>query len=305
MLFKFLCRMLQDVLAVTITDAQLQQVSGGSIPDGVYRHLLKPLWLSMDIVKKCLHGDFVPFGAMQLYKDDCFEVTVLGIFRMMSVFPFGLFRQYTKASFAVLDLLRSMTELHVISPLASMSADELSHTIQFAIFVCSDIDTSTGALLHGLSFLSFIAQLVGTVKVMVTSPSLTPADLSGAGSPGSGCSTASSAAKGSPRSSRRLREAIAKTLAPHTDLWTTLIHTAMSVIVCQDRALSVCCSVVYPIFEADPGFWYQFANEFVSTYPERKQAAVQTALSELSNAGESQDKFFAEVFVFRNKMRSL
>ncbi|CCW71978.1 unnamed protein product, partial [Phytomonas sp. Hart1] len=89
------------------------------------------------------------------------------------------------------------------------------------------------------------------------------------------------------------------------DLWQRLLAAAMGIIVCQDRALSGCCSVIYPILETHPPFWYAFIENFVEGYPKHKHPAIREALSLLTNASESYEKFFFEVFTFRQMMRAL
>ncbi|CCW65196.1 unnamed protein product [Phytomonas sp. EM1] len=79
----------------------------------------------------------------------------------------------------------------------------------------------------------------------------------------------------------------------------------MGIIVCQDRALSGSCAVIYPILETHPPFWFEFVESFVSSYPKHKHQKIREALSLLTNASESYEKFFSEVFAFRQMMRAL
>ncbi|CBZ28012.1 conserved hypothetical protein [Leishmania mexicana MHOM/GT/2001/U1103] len=337
MLFKHMCSLIQSIIEQCITDEHIQRVSsagGGGMVDGAYDMMLKPLALSLSVLRKSIQGGFVPLGAMAFYHDETYDNVLLGLLRMVGVFPFVYFREYPKVPYAVVNMLRTVTEEFAYRPLMSLDASELEKLISFVVYLCEDVDTQTGTLLHGLSFLSFIAGLIREVKALSTqtvSPALearphgTPppspmqlpsfyASPSGrlSGTPGSlggrsggGAGGRSGAGASAPRATRMAREALARTLEPFNSLWERLISVAMNVIVCQDRALSVSCAVVYPIFEVHPPFWYSFVENFVRTYPERKQPMVREALSTLSHAAESQDKFFSEVFTFRQTMRNL
>ncbi|CBZ35078.1 hypothetical protein, conserved [Leishmania donovani] len=337
MLFKHMCSLMQSIIEQCITEEHIQRVSsagGGGMVDGAYDMMLKPLALSLSVLRKSIQGGFVPLGAMAFYHDETYDNVLLGLLRMVGVFPFVYFREYPKVPYAVVNMLRTVTEEFAYRPLMSLDASELEKLISFVVYLCEDVDTQTGTLLHGLSFLSFIAGLIREVKALSTqavSPALearthgTPppspmqlpsfyASPSGrlSGTPGSlggrsggGAGGRSGCGASAPRATRLAREALARTLEPFNSLWERLISVAMNVIVCQDRALSVSCAVVYPIFEVHPPFWYSFVENFVRTYPERKQPMVREALSTLSHAAESQDKFFSEVFTFRQTMRNL
>ncbi|KPI88606.1 hypothetical protein ABL78_2274 [Leptomonas seymouri] len=341
LLFRHICSLMQSVIERCITDDHIQRVTskgGGGMADGAYEMMLKPLALSFSILRKCIQGGFVPLGAMYYYNDDTYDNMLLGMLRMVGVFPFIYFKAYGKVSYAVVNVLRTISEEFAFRPLTKLDAGELEKVVSFVVYLCEDVDTQTGTLLHGLSFLSFIAGLIREVKALSTqnvSPAMdarahgmsgTPppspmqlpsfyASPSGrlSGTPGSiggrsgggGGAGGRSAGPSPPRSTRLAREALARTLEPFSSLWERLISVAMNVIVCQDRALSVSCAVVYPIFETHPPFWYSFVESFVRTYPDRKQSAVREALSTLSHAAESQDKFFSEVFTFRQMMRNL
>ncbi|KAL7696456.1 hypothetical protein NQL31_002702 [Lotmaria passim] len=340
LLFRHICALVQLVIERSITDEHIQRVTsqgGGGMVDGAYETMLKPLALSFSILRKCIQGGFVPLGAMYFYSDDTYDNMLLGLLRMVGVFPFVYFKEYSKVSYAVVNMLRTVTEEFAFRPLTKLDAGELERVISFVVYLCEDVDTQTGTLLHGLSFLSFIAGLIREAKALsaqAVSPSMEacPRGMSGtpppspmqlpsfyaspsgrlSGTPGSiggrsggGGGGGRAAGPAPPRSTRLAREALARTLEPFGSLWERLISVAMNVIVCQDRALSVSCAVVYPIFETHPPFWFAFVESFVRTYPERKQGAVREALSSLSHAAESQDKFFSEVFTFRQTMRSL
>ncbi|KAI5685572.1 hypothetical protein MNV84_04775 [Leishmania braziliensis] len=337
MLFKHMCTLMQSIIEQCITDEHIQHVSsigGGGMVDGAYDMMLKPLALSLSVLRRSIQGGFVPLGAMAFYHDEAYDNILLGLLRMVGVFPFVYFREYPKVPYAVVNMLRTVTEEFAYRPLMSLDAGELEKLISFVVYLCEDVDTQTGTLLHGLSFLSFIAGLIREVKALSTqtvSPALearphgTPppspmqlpsfyASPSGrlSGTPGSlggrsggGAGGRSGGGASAPRATRLAREALARTLEPFNSLWERLISVAMNVIVCQDRALSVSCAVVYSIFEVHPPFWYSFVENFVRTYPERKQPMVREALSALSHAAESQDKFFSEVFTFRQTMRNL
>lgn len=344
LLFRHVCTLMQSVIERSITDEHIQRVTsqgGGGMVDGAYEVMLKPLALSFSILRKCIQGGFVPLGAMYYYNDDTYDNMLLGMLRMVGVFPFVYFKEYSKVSFAVVNMLRTVTEEFAFRPLTKLDAGELEKVISFVVYLCEDVDTQTGTLLHGLSFLSFVAGLIREVKALSTqavSPALdarthgmsgtpppspmqlpsfyaspsgrlsgTPGSIGGRSGGGGGCGGGGgrSAGPSPPRSTRLAREALARTLEPFSSLWERLISVAMNVIVCQDRALSVSCAVVYPIFETHPPFWFSFVEGFVGTYPERKQGTVREALSALSHAAESQDKFFSEVFTFRQAMRNL
>ncbi|KPA74193.1 hypothetical protein ABB37_09450 [Leptomonas pyrrhocoris] len=339
LLFRHICTLMQSVIERCVTDEHIQRVTSqgsGEMADGAYEMMLKPLALSFSVLRKCIQGGFVPLGAMYYYSDDTYDNMLLGMLRMMGVFPFIYFKEYSKVSYAVVNMLRTVTEEFAFLPLTKLDAGELEKVISFVVYLCEDVDTQTGTLLHGLSFLSFIAGLIREVKALSTqavSPAMdartrgmsgTPppspmqlpsfyANPSGrlSGTPGSiggrsgGGAGGRSAGPNPPRSTRLAREALARTLEPFSSLWERLISVAMNVIVCQDRALSVSCAVVYPIFETHPPFWFSFVENFVRTYPDRKQNTVREALSTLSHAAESQDKFFSEVFTFRQAMRNL
>ncbi|KAG5501972.1 hypothetical protein JKF63_04243 [Porcisia hertigi] len=337
MLFKHMCSIIQAIIEQCITDEHIQRVSnvgGGGMVNGAYDMMLKPLALSMSVLRKSIQGGFVPLGAMTFYHDDTYDNVLLGLLRMVGVFPFVYFTEYPKVPYAVVNMLRTVTEEFAYRPLMSLDASELEKLISFVVYLCEDVDTQTGTLLHGLSFLSFIAGLIREVKALSTqtvspalearphgTPPLSPMQMpsfyaspSGrlSGTPGSLGGRSGGAPSGrpgggaaAPRATRLARETLARTLEPFNSLWERLISVAMNVIVCQDRALSVSCAVVYPIFEVHPPFWYSFVDNFVLIYPERKRPMVREALSTLSHAAESQDKFFSEVFTFRQAMRSL
>jgi hypothetical protein len=286
--------MVQAVLGVCITNEKIAQVQQNAQQvDGAYQTMLKPLMLCMESMRKCIHGDFVPFGAMTYYADTSFDDTVAGLFRLLTVFPAFYFTQYKKVGFAAMDLLRSLTECQVFTPLASLSGDGVVALVHLSIAVCNESDTQTATLLYGMSFLSFIAGLVPLVKRVVQEAAGTPQ------------LQAAIPLKAQSRCTQRIKESIARAVAPHSSIWSMMISCAMGVITNQDRALSVASQVVYPIFEAEPSFWFEFTQAFLQTYPEAKRTAVNEALGALANAAESQEKFFSEVFVFRSKIRAV
>jgi hypothetical protein len=293
LLFKFVCNIVQAILGVCITNEKIAQVQQGHQVDGAYQMMLKPLLLCMEAMRKCIHGDFVPFGAMTYYSDSSFDDTVGGLFRLLTVFPVCFFTQYKKVGFAAMDLLRSMTEGQVFTPLASMSGGEIVALINLTVTICNESDTQTSTLLYGMSFLSFIAGLIQLVKRVVQEASGTPS------------MRPAQPLKAQSRSSQRIKENIARSIAPHSAIWSSMISCAMEVITNQDRALSVASQVVFPIFEAEPSFWFEFTQGFLQGYPEGKRHAVNEALGVLANAAESQEKFFSEVFVFRTRIRAV
>ena len=248
----------------------------------------------MESMRKCIHGDFVPFGAMTYYADTSFDDTIGGLFRLLIVFPAFFFTQYKKVGFAAMDLLRSMTECQVFTPLASISGEDIVALVHLTITICNESDTQTSTLLYGMSFLAFIAGLIPLVKKVVQEATGTPTSAMRAQS-----------MKAQSRSSQRIKESIARSIAPHSSIWSSMIACAMGVITNQDRALSVASQVVFPIFEEEPSFWFEFTQTFLQGYPEAKRRGVNEALGTLANAAESQEKFFSEVFVFRTRIRAV
>lgn len=321
MLFKHLCCFIQQIVERCITEEHIQAVTqGDAVVDGAYELMMKPLALSMTCMRKCVGDTLFPFGAMWFYNDDTYDVTLLGLLRMLVVFPPTLLKQYNKVSYSVVDLLRAVSETDCFLPLAKLSMSDMQTIIGFVVSICENVDTQTGTLLHALSFLAYISGFLREVKELTVSPALGPMGSTGtppppapssyliagsriSGTPGGLCGNSGSRTQS--RSTRLAREAVAHILHPIQDLWLRLITVAMNVIVCQDRALSVSCSVVYPIFEAHPPFWHEFVDAFVPTYPERKQAQVREALATLSSASDSQERFFSEVFTFRQTLRNL
>lgn len=337
-LFKNMCQFIRQVVERCITEEKIRLASqAGAAADSAHDLMMKPLCLAMTCLRKCVGDGVVPLGAMWFYQDDTYDATLLGLLRMLVVFPVSLFKLYPETTFAVVDLLRTICEDDSYQPLARLSADDLQVVLNFVIAVCEDTDTQTGTLIHGLSFLGFVAGFVRDVKALSLSPALragtSPTALPGthhtppptpmqlpqyyaipggggrlSGTPGRQNPSANDGSPGGRPPSRLAREAraaLARTLAPMSDLWLKLISVGMSVIVLQDRAMSASCTVVYPIMEAYPPFWQQFVDSFVPTYPQVKQEKVREALSVLFNAAESSERFFSEVFTLRQTLRNL
>lgn len=327
LLFKVICSFIQQIVERCITDDKIRMVTSGGPVDGAYEVMLKPLSLCMSLMRVCVVENFVPFGAMWFYQDDTYDNTLLGLLRMITVFPSSIFKEYGKVSMEVLKLLRGITDEQTYHPLVKLSTPELEGIFNFVVERCEDVSLATAPLLHGMTFLSFIAELIKDVKelssgagsqgVMAPNPSRTttpprsPIPSYYLGSDGLSLSSVSpgqqrhASRTGSARSLRSVRRALAQSIEPMQGLWTTLIHVGMNVIVSQDRAISASCSVVYPIFEAHPPFWYEFVENFVSSYPAAKQPLVRDVLALLSNSSGSSEAFFSEVFSFRQKMREI
>lgn len=337
LLFKLLCGFIQVIVERCITDEKIQVVVSGGPIDGAYEMMLKPLSLCMGLMRICVsENNFVPFGAMWFYKDETYDNTLLGLLRMLSVFPSSIFREYTKVSNEILRLLRGIVEEQVYHPVVKLSTQEVETILYFVIGRCEDVDIPTSQLLHGMSFLGFVAEMIRDVKELSQNP--LPLSLGGcsagmlggnstntpprspvpsayyvaspdghggtlssmSGTPGGALQRA-----GSARSLRAVRREFAKLLEPLQGLWPALIRVAMQIVVSQDRAISVSCGVIFPIFEAHPPFWYEFVENFVQGYPMGKQDAVRDAMATLSNGGTSSEAFFSEIFPFRQKMREL
>eukprot|EP00796_Vickermania_ingenoplastis_P003948 gene3948-2811_t len=334
LLFKIMCSFIQQIIERCITDEKIQMVVQGGPIDGAYEMMLKPLSLSMAVLRICVNENFVPFGAMWFYSDETYDNTLLGLLRMLSVFPYNIFKEYRKVSSEILRLLRSIAEEQTYHPIVKLSTPELETILNFAINRCEDVSIATGELLHGMSFLVFIAEMIRDVKDLSSQQGQLP--MLGAGGVGMNSLTSTpprspipssyyvpgpdgqnlSLSSGTPggtrinrtgsaRSLRSVRRDLARLLEPIQGLWTALIRVAMNIIVTQDRAISCSCGVVFPIFETHPPFWFEFVEGFVQSYPSAKQAVVRDALALLSNAGTTSETFFSEVFSFRQKMREL
>lgn len=340
LLFKVICGFIQQIVERCITDEKVQLVVSSNGPsDGAYTMMLKPLSLCMGLLRICVMENFVPFGAMWFYKDDTYDKTLLGLLRMLVVFPDRVFREYPKVSKEILRLLRGVGEEKVYHPLEKLSTEELQTVLLFAVNRCEDVMLPTDQLLHAVSFLTFIAEFIVDVKKLGSSrgnqhewggvglpdgengapttihngggstppPSPQPSSyyLDGMLSSASGTPGGRSSLAGISRPIRAVRKVIASRLQPIEGLWTNLVRVCMGIIVHQDRAVSASCAVVYPIFEAHPPFWYEFCEQFVLSYPMAKRAAVRDALAALTTSSTSSEYFFSEVFAFRLKMREL
>eukprot|EP00658_Telonema_sp_P-2_P066808 TRINITY_DN55774_c0_g1_i1.p1 TRINITY_DN55774_c0_g1~~TRINITY_DN55774_c0_g1_i1.p1 ORF type:complete len:291 (-),score=51.70 TRINITY_DN55774_c0_g1_i1:350-1222(-) len=290
---------MRNVLTCSINDDMVQRVSSGGHVDNAYTFMLKPIFLCMICMKKCISGDFVPFGAMALYNDTCYDDTVVGMCRLLAVFPLYLFSQYTKATSAVMDLLRVMTDQEVYSPFAAMNHEDILTLVEFALAIAADTETASGPLLHSLSFLQFIAGLIKECKTLMEERQ------NGGVSPSQSQAAASQSGRSMSKSNRHVRNRIADVLINMPNLWGRLVDCAMNIVTCQDRALSACCEIVFPIFDADTVFWSQYSEKFITNYPAEKQEEAGKALMNLGNAATTKEKFFSEIFVFRSTLRKL
>lgn len=340
MLFKVVCKFIQQIVERCITDENIQVVVSSCGPsDGAYVMMLKPLSLCMGLLRICVVEHFVPFGAMWFYQDDTYDKTLLGLLRMLAVFPNRIFKEYPKVSKEILRLLRGVAEENVYHPLEKLSTEELQTVLFFVINRCEDVMLPTDQLLNGISFLSFIAEFIVDVKKLLATggsqqgweergssfgnnggrtaiedegghtppPASQPSAYYAYGmlSSVSGTGGLKNGQPGISRPIRAVRRMLASRLEPIADLWTSLIRVGIGVIVHQDRAVSASCGVVFPILEAHPPFWYEFCEQFIATYPIAKQASVRDALAALTAGATTSEAFFSEVFSFRQTMRDL
>lgn len=343
-LFKVLSNFIQQIIGKCITDDKVQVIVSGGPIDGVYEMMLKPLLLSMMLLSTFVADDIAPFGAMWFYNDETYDNTLLGLLRMLPVFPSRVFKEYPKMADEAVLLLSSITVAHAFYPLVKLSSSELESILNFVIERCEDVDLRSVTLTRGLTFLQFIADMIRDVKELSTLPvgSVGHMNLPEGGGRGvSPVPTSTTTPPRSPgassyyvdgvpyvslssttiphndtgiqrcqrtvsvRSVRAARRGLAQLLEPIQGLWTALIRVAMNVIVHQDRALSTSCSVLYPIFDAHPPFWYEFCEEFSQSYPRDKQPAVRDALAALSKQAQASEGFYTEMLTFRRKLRDL
>ncbi|EAN76359.1 uncharacterized protein TEOVI_000282900 [Trypanosoma equiperdum] len=316
MLFKHLCDLVEKVEKRTFSIDHLMALSSLS---GSYNKVLKPWMLAMDIMKRCMEGSFVPFGAMLYYNDDTFERTTVDLLRKLALVGTNVFKEHGKFTVVAVDLLRLLVEENLYFCLRGLTGDELVGLINAVITVCEDVDTQSGVLVHGLGFLTFISGLVQEVRAIALSPSLRPTDTHGPDqSPAPftqpfGSSRLSSPmppvqqsiVSRPPRLATEVREHLARLLAPHDSVWQRLLSTAMNIIVFQDRAVNSSCAVVHHIFEAHPPFWFNYVEQLIMSFPEGKHATLREAFSVLTNAAETREKFFSEVFTLRQVLRRL
>lgn len=286
-LFQFVATMAQSVLSglegPTLT-------TGTDLPIELYPTALKPLAVAMDICRRCVTGEFCPFGAMQLYGDTKFEDTVVGIIRMLRVYPADVFRQFPKVHLAFNALLRAIIEHKVYVPLTHMTYEELLFVIDYAMQSAENVDEKSMVLSGSLTVLSFFASIFGDIRRQRNG-------LSTMGSPSS--------------PSRALRcsvEVIAKTMSEggaDDSIFQRIVVAAMSVVNLQDRCLSNASSCVFPIFEADPQMWEQYSQHLVASHPAEKQEKVSALLRELGSGVTTADKFFTNIISFRMGMRGI
>ncbi|EPY19474.1 exportin-7 [Strigomonas culicis] len=185
LLFKHLCAQLEQIVAVSSSEEQLQLVARGGAPDSIYDTMLKPIARSMQCLTNCIKDGFVPFGAMWFYRDSTYDDMLLRLLRTLNTFEPHFFRDYRQVSAAIVELLRTLADEQTYHPLAALSAADLDRILSFVIYVCEDTETEIGPLLNGMTFLAFIANFIVDVKALsnATNPS-------GSGAhPNSGCST--------------------------------------------------------------------------------------------------------------------
>lgn len=340
LLFTAVCGFIQQIVERCITDEKVQMVvSAGGPVDGAYTMMLKPLSLCMGLLRTCVTENFVPFGAMWFYHDDTYDKTLLGLLRMLAVFPDRIFKEYVKVSKEILKLLSGVADEKVYHPLEKLSTEELQTILFFVVNRCEDVRLPTEQLLHSLRFLSFIAEFIRDVKNLVvngrdgkawqqgsssgeengsrtplagtlgSTPPPTPQPSSyyvnGVISSISGTIGGAGGEAGTSRAFRAVRETIARNLQPITGLWTELIRVSMNVIVFQGRDVVSCCSVIFPIVESNPPSWYEFCDQFVQGYAPAKQSVVRDSLASLTENATICESFTSEMYRFRHAMREV
>nr|CCC92682.1 unnamed protein product [Trypanosoma congolense IL3000] len=316
LLFKYVCDLIAEIEKRTFS---MDHVIALSSELSSHNKVLKPWKVAMDIMKKCMEGSFVPFGAMMYYRDETFEAMTAELLRKLALVGPNLFKEHVKFTAVAFDFIRLLVEENLYFCLRLLKTEELLAVIGTVIVVCEDVDVQSSVLVSGLSFLMFVSGLVREVKNIALSPSLQPSGNHATGGaisplPQSFLSSRLSSplppvqntvSSRPPRFAAEIREHLAECLAPHDDLWKRLIDTAMNIILFQDRAVNASSAVVFPIFETHPPFWYAYVDQLISSYPECKRETLRGAFSLLTNAADTKEKFFSEVFALRQVIRRL
>lgn len=340
LLFTTVCGFIQQIVQRCITDEKVQMVVSSCGPvDGAYTMMLKPLSLCMGLLRTCVTENFVPFGAMWYYHDDTYDKTLLGLLRMLVVFPDRIFKEYNKVPREILRLLHGVATEKVYHPFEKLSTEELQTILFFVVNRCEDVGTPVDQLLHGLFFLKFISGFIRDVKNLLPNErdgktwqqSLSSGGENGNGTPIAGTlggtplptpqpssyyvnGVVSSISGtlggvdgegGTSRALRAVRETIARRLQPITGLWTELIRLSMSLIVFKGNDILSNCNIIFSIVEADPPSWYEFCDQFVQGYAPAKQSVVRDALASLNENATSYDSFTSEMQRFRQTMREV
>lgn len=175
-IFKQVSAYIQQIVERCITDDHIENATrGNAVMDGAYDTMLKPLMLCMRCLRSCVHGGYVPFGAMTFYQDNVYENTLLGLLRMLAVFPVYVLKEYDKVPRAITALLRVVVADNCYRPLAYLAPHELRWLVDFVSSLCEDSDTSLDLLRDSMHFLAFVS---GFVK---DAPSLSQQSASAAG----------------------------------------------------------------------------------------------------------------------------
>jgi hypothetical protein len=287
-LFQFVAENLQLLLTNSVMNSEtLACVQAGRTDVNLWHGALKPIAVAMEICRRCVSGEFCPFGAMMLYGDNRFDVLVAGIMQLVRSVPPEYFKQFQKLGSALHYLLRSIHEVGVLSPFAQMDTEDHLFLIARALEVVTDVDEKAVITSHALNYLSFIGGLYPDVVRLRR------------GQPDPEHRNAAS------RSIRHVREAVARKLIDQTTLWDDLVIAAMSVVTTQDRGLSPAAATVFPIFEADPSKWQQYRNHLINTYPPAKQQRVAELVDSLGGNVATSDSFFSNLVTFRMAIRTV
>uniref|UniRef100_A0A0A9YZY3 Uncharacterized protein n=1 Tax=Lygus hesperus TaxID=30085 RepID=A0A0A9YZY3_LYGHE len=179
--FKQLCSFIQLILQRCITESNLQAIHAGQFTDGAYNLMLKPLALSFKCLERALNSDFVPLGAMWFYQDLTYDETLLGLLRLVNVFPKSLLCTYTRVPLAITTLLQAIVDDEAYRPLVSLSSVEMETLLSFVLSIAQDDSVKTETLAGAVAFLAFIASFVKDVKDLSlgSQNSTTSRDLSG------------------------------------------------------------------------------------------------------------------------------
>jgi hypothetical protein len=286
-LFQFVAGNLQNVMQTLMASPAREQLAAGQSVEQVYPRFLKPLKVLMDIARRCVTGDFCPFGVMQLYGDTKFDEIVVGVVRLVQCVPQDLYREYVKLGAALGSVLRTLTEGQAFTPFVSMATADIMFVTQYCIKVVSDTEQKAPQLSNALNFLAFIASLYAPVRRLRAGE----AALDAVASPS--------------RASRGIKEQVAKLLVAETGVWDDIVIAAMNVVTMQERGLSPAAAAVFPIFECDPTMWGQYKQFLLTSYPPDKQDRVVELLNNLGSDVTSNEKFFSNIVTFRMAIKLL
>ena len=253
-----------------------------------YKRSLKQVYSSVEILHRCVTGDFCPFGAMQLYGDNSFDDVTVGVLSLLQQLPWSYLNEYPKVVNSVVTLLKALADNAVLTPFAAMDATLLSWCITFTVQLVDDVSTKSNMLINALQFLTFVTSLFPDVKRLQSgAPSL---------------ASPTSPGRITSRTKERIASAIVNMSPPP---WEAIVLSAMRVITEQDRALSGAAHTVFPLFEASADLWRSYARYFESQHPTAKRQRVDEMLTALSNNVISSDRFYNNVVNFRAAVRTL